>query len=241
MNKILMLVIITLSLGTHGIIVNAENHNINNLIVTMLYPYIKAEITNHYGYQKSFDLYNAVILNTEKKSNYHYQVKILIKTFEHAHNPPYGDETITFDISLAGIKTIDFNHKADKYEALIKEFYYETITDIKESFNLNLNNYQLYNYSQIIHLAHTNENYQSLYKIVEDIVKNKLKYNTVAGYKNVIEPVTYIKANNSYILYKLTDGTNVINIVQKSNDNWIVKQILFQQGKKMAYKLKWYM
>lgn len=67
MNKILMLVIITLSLGTHGIIVNAENHNINNLIVTMLYPYIKAEITNHYGYQKSFDLHNAVILNTEKK------------------------------------------------------------------------------------------------------------------------------------------------------------------------------
>jgi len=247
MKKVLTIIILTITLLVNQTILVSSQENLvddklmYDTIITMLYPYINDEIINYYGYRKSYDLYNAEIKEISKINGYRFNVKIHVKTFEHAHNPPYGNETITFDISLSEIKPIDFKHQGDKYKKIIDQFYNKTLLDIKQSFSLNLDDYKEYKFNQFYHLAYTQETYSSLYKIVEDIILNKLQYNTKSGYKNVIKPVVYLKEKNGYILYKLSDGTNILYKIEKEDEIWRIKEKLSKQGKKMEYKLKWYM
>lgn len=53
------------------------------------------------------------ILKIEKDQvNFVYYVTVQVETFEGAHNPPYGEETITFQIRGSEIKVVDFTHRA---------------------------------------------------------------------------------------------------------------------------------
>jgi hypothetical protein len=38
-------------------------------------------------------------------------VTVQVQTFEGAHNPPYGEETITFQINGSQIKVVDYKHR----------------------------------------------------------------------------------------------------------------------------------
>lgn len=147
---------------------------------------------------------------------------------------------MTFNISPFGVKTINFQHEGDKLEKDINEFYKATLSDIKQSFNLNLGSYSSFTYNQLQYQAEINNEFRSLFNIAEEIVTNILFPERKIPNKNVIDPVTFIKDNTGYILFKKSDGTNVIYKVQKKDGNWIVTDKNSKQGKKMDYKLPWY-
>lgn len=239
--------LIFLTLANTNIKINAQENEIKpeivqDTLITTLYPHIKNAMVDYYGYTKSFDLFNIKIKSiTRKNSSYKFDVVILIKTFEHAHNPPYGKDTIVFEITLSDIKTISYSHEKDKYEILIENFYKDTINDIKQSFNLDLSNYIEYNSSHVYYLDDEDEKFNTLSKILLDIVRNKIDPKLKSGYKNTIDPVTYIKENKGLILFKLSDGTNIVYKIKLVNDSWIVEDVLNKKGKEMPYDLLWYM
>ncbi|MEQ6375741.1 DUF3888 domain-containing protein [Bacillaceae bacterium S4-13-56] len=220
-----------------------DNKLLNDTLLTALSPHISKEIINYYGYMKQYGLYDVEILsiNRESEGGFGFEVKVLVETFEHAHNPPYGKETITFQVTPSGIETINFIHQGDKEEKIVEKFYQDAITDIKNSFNLDLNTYEQYTYDQLFYKAEVQKDYKPLLDIVENIIVNILNPETKAPYKNVIDPVTYIKDNKGFILFKRADGTNVVYTVEKKDGKWQVIDKKTKQGKQMKKELIWYM
>lgn len=223
--------------------INLDNKLLHDTLLTTLSPFISDQVNNYYDEFKQFGLYDAQILSIvrEREGGYSFKVKVQVETFEHAHNPPYGKETITFEINSAGVKVIGFIHKGDKEEEKVKKFYQETITDIKKSFNLNLNTYVPYTYNQLFYKSEKQKEYKSLSEIVEKIIVNIPYADIKPPLKNVIKPVTFIKDNNGYILFKRADGTNEVYTVEKKYNKWQVIERKNKQGKKMKKELVWYM
>lgn len=215
---------------------------IYDTLLTTLAPSIEKEIVNYYGYLKQYGLYDAKILSIvrEHEGEFSFIAKVQVTTFEHAHDPPYGEETMTFKISPFGVQTISFQHEGDALEKEIHEFYKETLSDIKQSFHLNLASYSSHTYNQLQYQAEIHNEFTSLFTIAEEIATSILLPERKIPNKNVIDPVTFIKDNTGYILFKKSDGTNVIYQVQKKDGNWIVTDKKNKQGKKMDYKLPWY-
>lgn len=213
---------------------------IYDTLITSLFPSVSKEIINYYGYPKQYEDVKILRITREHEGSFDFNVEVQVTTFEHAHDPPYGKETMTFNISPFGVKTIIFQHEGDKFEKDINEFYKATLSDIKQSFNLNLESYSTYTFIQLQYQTEINKEFKSLYNIAEEIVINILLPERKIPYKNVIDPVTIIKGNTGSILFKKSDGTNVNYQVQKKDGNWIVIDKNSKQGKKMDYKLPWY-
>jgi len=216
---------------------------LSDTLLVALYPYITKELTNYYGYLKQFGYEDAKILSIVRENDsLSFITKVQVTTFEHAHDPPYSKEIMTFDVSPNGVQTIRYQHEGDNVEKEIKAFYHETLEDIKQTFHLNLASYSSYTYNQLEYQADINKEtgFTSLYKIAEDIVTNILFRERKIPYKNVIDPVTFIKGNSGYILFKKSDGTNVIYRVQKKDDHWIVIEKTSKPGRKMEDALPWY-
>lgn len=89
---------------------------IYDTLITTLYPSIDKEIINYYGYPKQFGLYDAKILSIkrEHEGGFSFNAKVQVSTFEHAHNPPYGKETMTFNIILLELKQLTLNIRGIK-------------------------------------------------------------------------------------------------------------------------------
>lgn len=214
---------------------------IYDTLLTTLEPSIQKEIINYYGYLKQYGLYDAKILSiTRHEGEFGFIVKVQVTTFEHADDPPNGKETMAFNVDPFGVKTISFQHKGDKLEKDIDEFYKATLSDIKQSFNLNLKSYTAYTYNQLQYQAEINNEFKSLFTIADEIVTNILVPERKIPNKNVIDPVTFLKDNTGYILFKMSDGTNVNYKVQKKDGHWIVTDENSKQGKKMDYIVPWY-
>ncbi|SES44932.1 Protein of unknown function [Psychrobacillus sp. OK032] len=243
-----------------GILVNAEMDldneykEVNNeteidykliydALLTTLDPYITEEIINYYGYPKQYGLYDAKIISVirETEGGFSFKVKVQVTTFEHAHNPPHGKETITFDISPFGVKVFEFKHEGDEEEKKIKQFYQEVISDIMQSFNLKSQSYSIYTYEQLFYQSEKQIQYKTLTDIVENIIVSILNPQIKPPYKNVIDPVSFIKGDKGYILFKTADGTNVVYFVKKENSKWTIIDKKFKKGKVMKKELLWYM
>ncbi|AFS77676.1 hypothetical protein Curi_c06020 [Gottschalkia acidurici 9a] len=84
-----------------------------DFLLTFLSSYIADSITEYYGYSKSFDLWDAKVLSLERLEQglYYFKIIVQVKTFQGAHNPPYGIETVTIQQDVHGIKVIDFIHE----------------------------------------------------------------------------------------------------------------------------------
>jgi hypothetical protein len=61
-------------------------------LFAVLYPYVSEAIVNYYGEPKQFmnEIITEVSHLDENKEKYHFLVRVKLETFEHAHNPPYG-------------------------------------------------------------------------------------------------------------------------------------------------------
>ncbi|CAM3248614.1 DUF3888 domain-containing protein [Filibacter tadaridae] len=229
-------------------VTNAKQNKLNNkllidTVITLLDPHISEAVENYYGYHKSYGLYDTKIIGITRKDEggFKFKVKVQVNTFEAAHNPPYGKETILFEVDIDKVKVIQFIHEGDEEERKIAKFYDEAISDIAQTFKLNLNSFEKINYNQLLYKSEKQKEYKSLSDIVTDIIVNELNPEIKPPYKNVIDPVTFLKENQGYILFKKADGTNIVIQVSKSNGKWAVVKRESKQGKKMKNDLLWYM
>src|SRR5699024_3272644 len=115
---------------------NKIDYNLlSDTLVTLLNPHIAEAVEHYYGYNKSYGLYDIEILSIsrEEEGGFRFRVKVQVNTFEAAHNPPYGKETIIFEVAIDKVEVIEFIHKGDEKERKIKHFYDETISDIRKT------------------------------------------------------------------------------------------------------------
>jgi len=218
----------------------ADEQLIRDTFITILNPFIEKEIDHYYGYPKQYGLYDVKILKIVKESQFSFKVSVEVTTFEHAHSPPYSKEIITFEVSPTGVSTLRYIHEADDVEKAINAFYRATLLDIQQSFKLDLASYTSYRYDQLQYQAEINNDMKPLATIAEEIVTHILFPERKIPYKNVIDPVTFIKGNIGYMLFKRADGTNVSYQLQKKDGTWIVKDKKSKPGKKMEDLLPWY-
>ena len=214
----------------------ADEQLIRDTFITILNPFIEKEIDHYYGYPKQYGLYDVKILKIVKESQFSFKVSVEVTTFEHAHSPPYSKEIITFEVSPTGVSTLRYIHEADDVEKAINAFYRATLLDIQQSFKLDL----AYRYDQLQYQAEINNDMKSLAMIAEEIVTHILFPERKIPYKNVIDPVTFIKGNIGYMLFKRADGTNVSYQLQKKDATWIVKDKKSKPGRKVEDLLPWY-
>lgn len=214
----------------------ADDQLIRDTFITILNPFIEKEIDHYYGYPKQYGLYDVKILKIVKESQFSFKVSVEVTTFEHAHSPPYSKEIITFEVSPTGVSTLRYIHEADDVEKAINAFYRATLLDIQQSFKLDL----AYRYDQLQYQAEINNDMKSLAMIAEEIVTHILFPERKIPYKNVIDPVTFIKGKIGYMLFKRADGTNVSYQLQKKDGTWIVTDKTSKPGKKMEDLLPWY-
>lgn len=218
----------------------------SDFLIALLNPSIAEAVEAYYGYHKSYGLYDIKILDIErqKESAYSFKVKVQVNTFEEAHNPPYGKETIVLQVEPDKVKVNEFIHQGDAYERKIAKFYDETLLDIQNTFKLNLDAFEKLTYDQLSFKAEKQKPYKSLSNLVNDMIEIEVnpEINTPSTpYKNVITPVTFINKNEGYILFKKANGTNVVFIVSKPDGKWVVVNKKSKQGKKMKNELLWYM
>jgi hypothetical protein len=219
-------------------------------LITTLNPQISKAIEDYHKklstyatYSMNYGLYNIDLLDIkrEHEGGYSFIVKIMLSTFEHAHNPPHFKETITMRVSPVGYEVLDYKHEVDETFRQIEGFYEETISDIKQSFQLDLNGYKRYNLTELMQHSNQVNNLEALHDIVIEKFKS---FVTSEDFKppllNIIYPITYVKGNQAYILFKTSDGTNVVYSVTKKNHNWTVTDEKTKKGKRMEKKLLWY-
>ncbi|MFD1736657.1 DUF3888 domain-containing protein [Bacillus salitolerans] len=224
--------------------VNEPDYNlVYDSLLTTLEPYIEEAVISYYGERKQYGLYDAKIIEIirESEGGYSFVITVQVNTFEHAHGPPHGKESITFNVSPFGVKAIDYKHEGDHWERKVEDFYQKSITDIKKTFDLNIKSFKVYSYGQLLFQSEKKKSFQSLSEIVIDIVEDILNPEIKPPYKNVIDPVTFIKDDYGYILYKKADGMNVVLTLKKEKQNWIVIDKQYKKGKKMPKELLWYM
>lgn len=218
----------------------ADDQLIRDTFITILNPFIEKEIDHYYGYPKQYGLYDVKILKIVKESQFSFKVSVEVTTFEHAHSPPYSKEIITFEVSPTGVSTLRYIHEADDVEKAINAFYRATLLDIQQSFKLDLASYTSYRYDQLQYQAEINNDMKPLAMIAEEIVTHILFPERKIPYKNVIDPVTFIKGNIGCMLFKRADGTNVSYQLQKKDGTWIVTDKTSKPGRKMEDLLPWY-
>ncbi|MBB4825210.1 hypothetical protein HNO89_002439 [Sporosarcina luteola] len=220
-----------------------ESQTIQDAFLTVLAPSISEGIIQQYGYLKSYGLYDASIVSMKRnqKDGFDFTVEVEIKTFEEAHNPPYGKETMKFHVQTDGVALVSVEHEGDEEENKVNQFYKEVLMDITHSFHLNVLPFEKYTYPQLQYLAESNNDFNSLQAIVDDIVTNILNPDIQPPNKNVISPVTYLKDTEGYIVFKKSDGTNMLYVLKNENGQWKVVDKKNAKGKKMDADLLWYM
>lgn len=67
-------------------------------VLRLLLPYIDQAVQQHYGTSKLFINPKILELKRLESGQFHFMVTVEIETFEGAHNPPYGIDTITIFI-----------------------------------------------------------------------------------------------------------------------------------------------
>lgn len=220
-----------------------DNDSLQDAFLTMLDPFVSEAIIDHYGYDKSYGLFDATIIDIRRddQGGFTFIVDVQVNTFETANNPPYGKETIRFNITPSGVDMVSFTHVGDDEEKNMLQFYKEVLIDIKQSFHLNLLPYKRYDYNQLRYKAEIQNEFNSLAAIAEEIVISVLSAGTQQPYKNVINPVTFVKGDEAYLLFKKADGTNMYYHVRMENGIWSIIEKKSGKGKKMKYELLWYM
>ncbi|MGX2958397.1 DUF3888 domain-containing protein [Peribacillus sp. JNUCC 23] len=211
-------------------------------LLTTLNPTISKEVQKFYKTNKQYGLYDAKIVHIQRvqEGGFSFIVKVQVTTFEHAHNPPYGTDTITLAVDPVAVKVVDFVHIGGEEEKKMEQFYKEALADIQQTFALNLKDYQMYSYDQLLFESEILKEFTSLSHIAEKIVTTMLNPDIKPPFKNVIDPVTFINGSHGYILFKRADGTNYMYVLKKRDDEWQITDKKKKQGKKMKAELLWY-
>jgi hypothetical protein len=214
-------------------------------LFALLYPYVSEAVGNYYGERKQFWKEKIIDIRElhEIQGRFHFLVKIQLETFQHSHGPPIGQDLITFRVDLGKATVTDYNHKGDEWENKITTFKNSVIQDVQNTLGIDFAPYKKYEYRQLLFTSEKQKELQPLVdfntKIVEQVLQ--LPGTITVGYKNVVNPFTFIKEDFGYIVYKMRDGINVVLTVKKVDGTWTFIKQVSKQGKPMKTELLWYM
>lgn len=210
-------------------------------LFTLLYPYVSEAVENYYGERKQF--WKQKIIDIREQGRYHFLVKVQLETFQHSHGPSFGQDLITLRVDLGKATVTDYNHKGDEWETKISTFKNSLIQDVQNTLGIDFAPYKKYEYGQLLITSETQKELQPLVDINTKIVEQVLQQpgTITKGYKNVVNPFTFIKDDFGYIVYKKKDGTNVVLTVKKVDGTWTFIKQDSKQGKPMKTELLWYM
>ncbi len=94
---------------------------LKNVLIERLIDPISQAIHNYYGEDKLWYRGLEKILQiAEDESDNAFLLTVQVQTFEGAHNPPYGEETITFKINGSDIKVVEYKHRDIPKEEWLK-------------------------------------------------------------------------------------------------------------------------
>ncbi|WP_166703276.1 DUF3888 domain-containing protein [Bacillus albus] len=94
---------------------------LKEVVMNLLLEPISKEVEKYYKEPKLWDRGSEKIVEiTKDETNYIFYVTVQIQTFEGAHNPPYGEDTITFRMKGNEIKSIHYKHRIIPEEELKK-------------------------------------------------------------------------------------------------------------------------
>ncbi|PFZ31555.1 hypothetical protein COL66_11905 [Bacillus wiedmannii] len=94
---------------------------LKEVVMNLLIEPISKEVEKYYKEPKLWDRGSEKIVEiTKDEANDILYVTVQIQTFEGAHNPPYGEDTITFRIKGNEIKPIQYKHRNIPEEDLKK-------------------------------------------------------------------------------------------------------------------------
>lgn len=235
-------VILNFILQPNIVTASPNYQELHDTLLSTLNPAISKEIQKFYQTSKQYGLYDAKIVHIQRveEGGFNCIVKVQVMTFEHAHNPPYGTDTITFEVKPDAVKVVDFVHLGDEEEKKIGQFYQEALADIQQTFELHLKDYQMYTYDQLLFESEIQKDFIPLAHIAEKIITTLLNPEIKPPFKNVIDPVTFINGSQGYVLFKRADGTNYVYVLQKTDDDWQITNKKKKKGKKMKAELPWY-
>lgn len=95
---------------------------LKEVLIERLLDDIEKAVESYYGRKKLWYRGFEQILRIEKdETKFEFYVTVRVTTFEGAHNPPYGEETMTFRIKGGGeVELIDYRHRNSPNEELSK-------------------------------------------------------------------------------------------------------------------------
>lgn len=106
--------LIALTLNKYSVTTNFQIKQPSNLyeefILTSLSSNILEAIKKHHGDYKQYWQDKIICLKRQGDTRL-FDITVEIETFEGAHNPPYGLETITFRQDIDGLHIFDYQHK----------------------------------------------------------------------------------------------------------------------------------
>lgn len=89
-----------------------SKRHLKEILIEQILDSISQAVHNYYGESKLWykGLEKILSIGKNERDNT-FLLIIQVQTFEGAHNPPYGEETITFRIESNDIKMIDYQHR----------------------------------------------------------------------------------------------------------------------------------
>lgn len=114
--SILMSTVILLSTDTSTVVAQSVDSTeaAEKVILRLLGDSVTAAVDEYYGGHRQY--WRQEVLDVQKVSeSSYYEVVIQVETFCGAHNPPYGLETMTFQVGLAGeVQLASFDHQDEE-------------------------------------------------------------------------------------------------------------------------------
>ncbi|WP_020061329.1 DUF3888 domain-containing protein [Bacillus sp. 123MFChir2] len=86
---------------------------LKEVLIERLVEYIGGAVKDYYGESRLWYRGSERILSIEKdKASFEFYVIVQVITFKGAHNPPYGEETMTFRVKGGGqVQLMDYKHR----------------------------------------------------------------------------------------------------------------------------------
>ncbi|MUT67540.1 DUF3888 domain-containing protein [Paenibacillus sp. NEAU-GSW1] len=179
----------------------------------------------------------------------------VVTTFQHAHNPPYGQDLITFriDPSSSAVprqapKLIRYLHNGDDWQLKLDQFKNELVADVQAAFQLELRHAQKYEFKQLLFAAERRKELLPLVArgklAIEELLPANPDNERKTMFKNTVYPIIFLneKKRFGYMLLKQSNGTNVvIRLAQATGGNWQSGEEKRKPGKPLDHRLLWYM
>lgn len=86
----------------------------DGLIIALLYPHIADAIVKQYGEGKLFQNEEVLAVKQDPSGGNTFIVTVFFQTFTGPHNPPYGNDTLTFTVSAIGVTLDKYEHIASQ-------------------------------------------------------------------------------------------------------------------------------